>query len=177
MDALIISAFSGAAMGAAITLAGNFWLNGKNFKNEYYKKVIDKRIKAYENVENLIFLMEASREYNDKEALDCFMNDTNISNFEKAYEKVISSKEWLSDELRQCLGELEAIRLSALYKITGLDNIDKEFGKFLEKGENRYIKESAEYSEKLIECRNQMTHTVTNDWLELYKVEDFLKKK
>jgi hypothetical protein len=50
---VLASAFGGAAVGSIITGGIAIWLNKQNYKQDYYKKIIDKRIESYEQVSNL----------------------------------------------------------------------------------------------------------------------------
>lgn len=54
---VIGGAFGGAALGAIITGIVSIYLNGKNYRRDYYKKIIDKRITAYEKLEQILLNM------------------------------------------------------------------------------------------------------------------------
>lgn len=54
---IIFSALGGAAFGAIITGFVSIYLNGKNYRRDYYKKIIDKRITAYEKLEQILLNM------------------------------------------------------------------------------------------------------------------------
>lgn len=54
---VVASAFGGAAFGAIITGVISVYLNRKNYKRDYYKKIIDKRIEAYQELNNFIDYM------------------------------------------------------------------------------------------------------------------------
>lgn len=54
---VIVSAFGGAAFGALITGVISVYLNRENYKRDYYKKIIDKRIEAYQGLNNFIDYM------------------------------------------------------------------------------------------------------------------------
>ena len=54
---VLATAFGGAALGALITGGFSIWLNRKNYKRDYYKKIIDKRIEAYEKLEQILLNM------------------------------------------------------------------------------------------------------------------------
>lgn len=51
---VLATAFGGAAMGSIITGIISIWLSRKNYKEDYYKKIIDKRIEAYEKLNNYL---------------------------------------------------------------------------------------------------------------------------
>ena len=51
---VLATAFGGAAMGSIITGGISIWLNKKNYKGDYYKKIIDKRIESYEKLNNYL---------------------------------------------------------------------------------------------------------------------------
>lgn len=53
----ITSAFGGALGGALITGGISIYSNRKNYKRDYYKKIIDKRITAYEKLEQVLLNM------------------------------------------------------------------------------------------------------------------------
>lgn len=54
---VIASAFGGAAFGAFITGGVSIYSNKVNYKRDYYKKILDKRIKAYEKLEQILLNM------------------------------------------------------------------------------------------------------------------------
>ncbi|RGW46186.1 hypothetical protein, partial [Megamonas funiformis] len=54
---VLATAFGGAALGALITGGFSIWLNRKNYKRDYYKKIIDKRIEAYQELNNFLNYM------------------------------------------------------------------------------------------------------------------------
>lgn len=54
---VIVSAFGGAAFGALITGVISVYLNRENYKRDYYKKIIDKRIEVYQGLNNFIDYM------------------------------------------------------------------------------------------------------------------------
>ena len=51
---VIGGAFGGAALGAIITGIVSIYLNGKNYRRDYYKKIIDKRLILFFNSSNFL---------------------------------------------------------------------------------------------------------------------------
>lgn len=55
---LLLSSFGGAFLGVLITNFVNWYLSKKNYKRDYHKKIIDKRINACEVISSFLMLFD-----------------------------------------------------------------------------------------------------------------------
>jgi hypothetical protein len=51
---IVLAILSSSFLSAGLTSLANYYIQKTNYKNEYYKKILDKRIFAYEEVETLL---------------------------------------------------------------------------------------------------------------------------
>lgn len=146
--------------GASLTLITTLIVNQVSYKNEYYKMIIEKRIKAYNNIEHLINTVNnigwerisESIAKNDIRQLQPIRDEIDLAE---------SDSIWLSREMKSAL-----IHMSLLLSSFEMENFPKVG---IDKG---------------IDLRNKVNKTVINieqilksDMLSLHKVGDFLVNK
>ena len=111
---VLATAFGGAALGALITGGFSIWLNRKNYKRDYYKKIIDKRIEAYQELNNFLNYM---RIYNYVQ-LDC-------------KNKIIQKAFISEDEYNTVLDKLKSIHESTIWLLKDLADMFYDFSNLL----------------------------------------------
>ena len=111
---VLATAFGGAALGALITGGFSIWLNRKNYKRDYYKKIIDKRIEAYQELNNFLNYM---RIYNYVQ-LDC-------------KNKIIQKAFISEDEYNTVLDKLKSIHESTIWLSKDLADMFYDFSNLL----------------------------------------------
>lgn len=111
-------------------------LKNIDYKNDYYKKIIDKRMTAYEYLEFVISKIEVIQEIFDdyglkqgegKNIYSCFMNKEMLA---ETCENIISVSKydlWLSNEVRIKLSEINLIIANALTSINCPNKRNLEF--------------------------------------------------
>lgn len=111
-------------------------LKNIDYKNDYYKKIIDKRMTAYEYLEFVISKIEVIQEIFDdyrlkqgegKNIYSCFMNKEMLA---ETCENIISVSKydlWLSNEVRIKLSEINLIIANALTSINCPNKLNLEF--------------------------------------------------
>lgn len=111
-------------------------LKNIDYKNDYYKKIIDKRMTAYEYLEFVISKIEIIQEIFDdyrlkqgegKPIYSCFMNKEALT---ETCEDIISVSKydlWLSNEVRSKLSEINLIIAYALTSINCPNKRNLEF--------------------------------------------------
>lgn len=159
MPTWIISVLS-VIGGASLTLITTLIVNQVSYKNEYYKMIIEKRIKAYNNIEHLINTVNnigwerisESIAKNDIRQLQPIRDEIDLAE---------SDSIWLSREMKSAL-----IHMSLLLSSFEMENFPKVD---IDKG---------------IDLRNKVNKTVINieqilksDMLSLHKVGNFLENK
>jgi hypothetical protein len=94
-----------SVLAAGLTSGVNYYLQRNNFKNDYYKKVIDYRIKAYEQIWEL--LNQFPFDYALDDEIEEYFYDA-VGN--KSFDHILSlladltnNGYWLTDEMRKAL--------------------------------------------------------------------------
>lgn len=93
---LLLSSFGGAFLGVLITNFVNWYLSKKNYKRDYHKKIIDKRINACEVISSFLMLfkkIESQRETNKTYIFYSEIQD--INKIKKIIEKANSTINYL----------------------------------------------------------------------------------
>ena len=176
---VLASAFGGAAVGSIITGGIAIWLNKQNYKQDYYKKIIDKRIESYEQVSNLKKMLESSIEYEGKNVPCCFYSEENVEKFKEIFDIIVNNRMWLSPEMQHCIIKLDSIREKFLEDLLKTlipndeKNINEEDAKI--KTAINYTKIAVNYFRDIDDCREQISNVLEEDWKNLHDVKIFFK--
>lgn len=139
------------------------------YKQDYYKKIIDKRIETYEQVSNLKRMLEAGIPYNNSYAPCCFCSEKEVEKFKELFDIVVNNRMWLSIEMQECIKDLDSIRIKFLEEICmGKLSRDKYT-------DEMYADIAVKYFEDINSCRKQITNVLEKDWEDLYDVKKFFK--
>ena len=111
---VLATAFGGAALGALITGGFSIWLNRKNYKRDYYKKIIDKRIEAYQELNNFLNYM-------------IIYNYVQLDGKNKIIQKAFISE----DEYNTVLDKLKSIHESTIWLSKDLADMFYDFSNLL----------------------------------------------
>ena len=65
---LVVAILTSSVVGAVVSSLFSEWQKRNDYKRDYYKKIIDKRLNAYEKLEAFIGMMDIEIEYE----LECF---------------------------------------------------------------------------------------------------------
>lgn len=148
----------------ATWLIGNHTQN-KSFKNDYYKLVINKRMEAYEHIDNQLKTMKITTLDDDAKPFHSMFygNQKTISENQNNLIIARANGIWLSNAMENELSELNKILFDINHEIT--DDI----------ANNVSIAKSYYY--KVAASREKVEKQLRKDMLELYKVKRFLKEK
>ena len=149
-------AITGVVLGALI--AGLYSLRAKRneYVNDYYKKVIDRRIAAYEQMENLIVPLRTVIPDDDKKPYHFLFTLDELGIHQILY-GITSQALWLSEKAFQKTRELSLLLFS------------KRSEGMVELGKQNYA--------ALAQLREDLEEILATDMLDLHNVERFLKKK
>ena len=111
---VLATAFGGAALGALITGGFSIWLNRKNYKRDYYEKIIDKRIEAYQELNNFLNYMR-------------IYNYVQLDGKNKIIQKAFISE----DEYNTVLDKLKSIHESTIWLSKDLADMFYDFSNLL----------------------------------------------
>lgn len=168
----IISFLSGniSFLGSIIVALIAFWAGLKvqhnNYRDEYYKTVIQKRLEAYQFIESLLGVMRMTvydetdhRQYHaifDNSEEDFFKSRHNLY-------KAIARCTWLSHEMLEALSALDEIFYEIDDKIEKDRDVNVEIGK--------------QYFRELVDAQRRIGDILIKDTERLHKVKSFLKSK
>ena len=104
---------------ALVSSGANYFLKKQDYKRDYYKKIIDKRLKAYEELENFMgtFCLKQEisnplRVENDAESfevLSCFTEENGLKKANDDILKVLKYSLWFSNEICDNLRKINSM--------------------------------------------------------------------
>lgn len=159
----IVGIVIGSSLIAAI-VSGliNMYQANIDYRNEYYKKIIEKRFQSYELIERLLyFFSTAVTDNTDKEMYHVIFGEKDnpfISEYALIITKLSKSNIWLSDEVTDELNKLNYFIIENDIKF---DNI--QHGK--------------KFYPELGNIRNDILDIVKKDVLKLHKIKKELKRE
>jgi hypothetical protein len=166
-----------AALASLASASMAFLSKNKDFSNEYYKRIIEKRFKVYQDVESVLYELRANKLLggdDDKVYASVFENKGKFKAFMDKMNAVLLEGFWLSKQERHALGSL-----FNLFNKIGRDII-KEKNELWNTEEE--IDENSLYKNKGVEHRKDVEHKAVmvglylrKDLAELYKVKPYLK--
>lgn len=173
---ILTSSVFAAVISAGVSALLSIVLKNKDYRNDYYKKVIDKRIKAAESLENFLhifttvttiaqeevsictFFIQSHHSYKEK-----FMSEDD--EFAKAVQDVSSQILWLSKNSFNYFQEFASVVSSIRYEADKLQT-GEEVLRF-------YIS-----NHKLIaRVKASLEKSLANDMIDLYDVENFFRNR
>jgi hypothetical protein len=166
----LASAALATVLSTGITSLINWLTKDKEYKNDYYKRVIDKRIKAVEALESYIGLFNIGRKARHSTSEDEFtfhfiFSDENCGKqLSDAIENVSKNGIWYGVETAK-----HANKLSKL--------VGEAYTKFDNKNEQEIIKIAIEYYREIEGAKIEVQRSISNDMASLQKVEEFFRAK
>ena len=148
----------------ATWLIGNHALN-KSFKNDYYKLVINKRIAAYQYIDNQLKTIKISALDDDAKPYHLMFYGDSKTVYKNQHNLIFARANgiWLSSKMEDALYELNKLFFEINNSIT--DDIDGN------------VVVAKEYYYKVAEARDKVEMQLRKDMLVLYDVKGFLKEK
>jgi hypothetical protein len=116
VDSLLMPIIS-AGVSAVVSYYVSLFLKDKEYKNDYYKKVIDKRMAAYQYVENLILELQYYTVGNDgRKFHPVFLDTEKYKVFFTHLKTAVKSGIWLSNNAESQLSHLNKVIFDASMK-------------------------------------------------------------
>jgi len=161
MDTILISILSGSLTAALVSGIFSIYAQKNNYKNDYYKYVIKKRIEAYEYIENFIVTIKGAA-YDDTD------NKSYHMIFTQDYDWFVErqSKLWLAITFGTWI---ENDTLSALTELTRMFVGIKPTDNLVDFGKVKY--------KEIAILRDKIENLSKRDILSLYDIKAFRKKK
>ena len=153
-------AFGGALLAAVVAGLYNLRAKRNEYINDYYKMVIQRRMGAYEQLENLIIAFKATVVGNDARPYHLpFSGDVPKLDLFKQLFSAMAQGLWLSDEAFKRTSDLNYL----LFRMPEVEGDAINFGK--------------QHYQAIAAARDALERTLAADMLELHKVGQFLKGK
>lgn len=159
-SALVTSILSSVAT----WLIGNHALN-KSFKNDYYKLVINKRMEAYQYIDNQLKTMKLTTLDDDAKAYHSMFYGNMQIVYDNQRDIMLARANgiWLSNDMENALSELNKLLFDINQDIT--DDIDSN------------VVIAKKYYTQVADTREKVEKQLRKDMLVLYDVKRFLKEK
>lgn len=169
-------------LGAAIIAAGasltsaliSFKTKDREFRNDYYKKIIDKRLSAYQKVEGIIFSLSKTTSFTVLQhgkpvgkgiICDIFQNHRDFVDFLAVLKDCLSYSIWLSHEFIKELGDLHS------HLIDGAEMFSNEIGEELT--EQKLAQMGTLLFDKVDAARLKMEILIRKEIMEIQDVKKF----
>jgi len=166
----IVSIILGSSLLSAIlTSIVNWYLQKSNYRNEYYKKLLDKRLKAYEEVEFFIAKLKPVIHLGGSNICNAFFckGINEFNEFRISITPAIISSFWLNHDLSLKLTEFNVFILNDIfYQIDKSKNDNKEL-----------IRLGLSNRNKILQYRKDLEELLYKDFDNLHKVKSFIKSK
>ena len=160
---LLTSTVISGMLSSLISYFVSAWLKDKDYKNEYFKIILHKRLEAYEFLENQIAVLKSIvRNENKNYNLVFSYGIDKFLNFQQNLHLAMSYSYWFNENT---LRKMETLN-DFFFVISQQVENDQEL---LEIGKNK--------NDELSQIRTSLEICVKKDYLELYKIEIFLKSK
>lgn len=158
MDYLLTLLSSGFFIALISTLL-NSWQKDRDFKGEYYKKLIEKRFKAYETLEITMWHLNLFEYDNQFKGIVFFVfQDKNrFENFSISLFETQLESRWLNKETQNLIQKLSII-------IAKIDN-------------NNSLKSSSPFLEDILTLKRKLDDSSLIDFENLHNIEVFFKSK
>lgn len=166
---LILAILSSSVLSAALTAFINFKINESNYKKDYYKKLINKRIDAYEDFYELVNFM-SDLVYVDKGiVIHGFMVNHHLYDlFKSKLNKIMNKSLWLDDVTSHKLTELNAFLYN---EVDG--HIDDSLSNDIKN--KKYVDFGVKHFNKFQDIKGTFRFFLNNELKNLYKLEDFFE--
>jgi hypothetical protein len=109
MNPLVVSILSSTVISAIISGGVTFYFKGLDFKNEYYKRIIDKRFESYSKIERVVTLLQIKSGDTINEGLYhwIFTDWQSLNEFKEALQSAIFNGMWISSQALNIILEMD----------------------------------------------------------------------
>jgi len=171
MEEMIVTAIiSSSVITAIITLTFNWIMQNLNYKRDYYKKIIDKRIEAYELLDKVISQTAIQTHLGNKITSGICANIKTYDFFMTSLGVAILKSIWLKPKTTAKLTK---------FNVFLRNNIENKVNSNLSEDEidKQYQSLGIEHFEQIRKFREEIMNLVNNDFKNLYTVKSFLIKE
>jgi hypothetical protein len=165
---ILIIIFSSSVVSAALTSVVNWKLHNSNYKKEYYKKILEKRLSAFEKVQEVTAKLGFKVQLDDSVIPSICFNDEYYQGFIYLLGSTIDSSFWLDNSTSLKLTELNVYLLNNFS-----NNIDANSD--TETKNIEYQKLGKNHTEKIREFREELNILMSDELKKLHKIDNFLR--
>lgn len=185
---LVVTILTSSAISAIVSSLFSEWQKRNDYKRDYYKKIIDKRLEAYEKLNKFICDMANTRRIMNPDLnetyeegtiiFDCFVEKDSIK---KSLEKTIDVLDygvWYSEEISINLVKMNEILAFAVTTVEHptVDNLKRyNLNKNIISNSYWHINLGAYLYKEFDNIVKNIKKAIVNDRKTLCEVEDFLK--
>ena len=185
-------ALTSSLFSAVVTTGANYYFKKQDYKRDYYKKIIDKRLKAYEELETFMggFCLKHEvynpildkNEVKSFEVLHCFTYEDGLKKANTDLLEVLKHSLWFSDEISENLSKINAFVCEVGIAIEDpsspiISEINKSdlLGKL--KGDDLIVYMGHIIFDDMQKHLNALGAAINNDLKEMHNVEKFLSTR
>lgn len=164
---ILVTILTSSVISSALTAFVNWYIQRNNYKNDYYKKLLDKRIEAYEMIVFYIDQMKPIVDHKDGKVCHRFLSSgQELYNSFYASVAVGTGKAfWLSSDVSHLVTQFNIfLHENINNEIQDLENIDQEL-----------IRLGIKNKQKISEFRINLEHQVQADFKDLHNIVKFTK--
>ena len=163
---IILAIISSSVISAILTSYFNWRLHNSNYKKDYYKKLLDKRLDAYESLNTLTNRLSDIVYTESGMIHGLFCGSQGFSYFTSELHKTQEKSFWLDDVTGHKLTELGAFLFNNVSSFID-DSLPEEVLK------EKYIELGIQHFEKINEFKDTLKYFINNELKGLYKIDDF----
>lgn len=165
---IILAIISSSVLASTLTSLFNWFIHRSNYKNEYYKKILDRRLDAYEKFNKIVGKLSMHTQLDNTVIPTICFSRILFSDFVVSLALTIDLSYWLSSETSTKLTEL------SVYLLNNISNNIKD-NLSPDEAEIVYHQLGNEHIEKLRSFRKELQSLMSKDLRDLYKVKKFFK--
>lgn len=127
---ILTAVLSSSLLSAGLTSDVNYYLTSINYKNEYYKKLLDKRLDAYQDVYNFLSNLKTYIHDTDDSILTPYILANGIAGLDQTIINILVPMKksfWLSPELADKLTKLNVL----LVELSNIARLESDADKAL----------------------------------------------
>lgn len=163
---IILTILSSSVLSAVLTSFFNWRIHNSNYKKDYYRKILDKRLEAYESLNNLINRL-SDIVYIEKGVVHALLcNSKSFDYIISQYHIAMEKRYWFGEETGHKLTEFGVFLFN---EISG--QIDDSLPE--EVLDQKYIELGIQHFDKISEFKQSLKYTVNNELKKLYKIDNF----
>tara|TARA_R110002033_G_C3788421_1_gene230073 strand:+ start:35 stop:595 length:561 start_codon:yes stop_codon:yes gene_type:complete len=161
---IIVLVLTSSLISSLLTVFFQWIFKFIDFKNDFNKKIIDKRLNAYEKIENTIWSLSLKTQDGNKAWLTILSSSEYYNNFTVNLVFNIKQSIWISNELNSKLTELNVF-------LTNLEN------KYMPKKDSDFETIGEKHMTDITLLRDEIKYIYFKDFNKIHDVSSFLKDK